>query len=453
MTWRPILPAILGITLLASAAFGVHGQSFDVTLETPRRVAYKTIEGQRFQGELFRYERERFGVLIPDGQTHDVAWDALDPAMAERVWKRLLRKDDALGWAHAGVVYQDLEIAHGLADARVRRSQMAFDTAVRLDPSLEDQVAQWRDGGDAKEIAVETTPEPTAAENHDEAIDNTTDAPRPQGAGLWKQLTPEEHAQRTDDAVQWTQEHLDAVGIEYTKTQTAHFVLFADASLGRRDRDFTLGLLEKMYDDCLNMFALTPDDQVYAGKCTVVVIRRDEDFFAYEKRGHNRATTQLGGVCHYLPNGDVQIVAHRSDDEWFFRKMLVHENVHGFIHRSRARVPSWMNEGLAEYIAHRIVPESTVVESRRRQAHGELHKKTDVSVIFGGWPSTQWAYGLSYGLTELMIDGDRLAYRQLVHDIKDGVAWTESLQNNFRVDAAGLVSLYCQVHNLPEPGE
>ncbi|MEM7624983.1 MAG: hypothetical protein AAF333_05090 [Planctomycetota bacterium] len=455
MTRRQLIPAFFGVLVILTASLGVRGQSFDVDLETPRRVMYKTLNGERGQADVVGYSREAFRVQAAEGETDAVAWDTLDPATAERVWKKLLRKNDALGWAHAGVVYRDLEIAQGLTDARVRRSDMAFDRALRLDPSLADRVDEWRRGSGAAESPA---PEPAATENLDDpGVSANQAAPpsRPRHAQFWKQLSPEEHARRTNAAREWTQGHLDAIGVEYTVTETAHFVLFSDTSLGRRDREFTLNLLEEMYQQCLDMFALGPDDQVYAGKCTLVVIRRPEDFFAYEKQAYNRVTNALGGVCHYLPNGDVQIVAHRSDDEWFFRKMLVHENVHGFVHRyrSQASIPIWMNEGLAEYIAHRIVPQSTVVESRRREAHGEFHRNRDMYEIFRRWPGGQWPYGISYGLTELMIDGDRLAYRQLFHDIKDGVDWVEALQNNFRVDPPGLISLYCQVHNLPDPAE
>lgn len=451
MTRLRIIQLGLFVWLISAVNF-VTAQAFDVTLEPPRKVAFKTSDGHNFQGHALGYQRTHFRIQTPDGQELDTAWDTLELAMVDRVWKRMLRKDDALGWAHAGVVFQDLEAAQGLANARVRRSEMAFNTAVRLDAELAEQIAAWR-GENQEADSSDETAVTEHGHTHDPNHESPTAPPRAEGAQLWKQFTPEEHAQRTAARVEWTRGHLNTVGIDYSIIETEHFILFSDDSLSKRDRRITLNLLEKMYADCLFMFALTPEDQVYAGKCTVIVIRRDRDFLEYERVAYNRVTQFLGGVCHYLPNGDVQIVAHRGDDEAFFRKMLVHENVHGFVHRyrSQAQIPIWLNEGLAEYIAHRVVPESGVVEARRREAHSELRKRNNLNAVFYGWPPTQWAYGISYGLTEFMIDGNRLAYRQLIHDIKDGVPWAESMKNNFRVDAPGLLAAYCQAHGLPIP--
>lgn len=50
-----------------------------------------------------------------------------------------------------------------------------------------------------------------------------------------------------------------------------------------------------------------------------------------------------------------------------------------------------------------------------------------------------------------MIQGDRKAYKNLIHDIKDGVDWREALKTHFRCDPHRLLSTYCQHHGLPDP--
>ncbi|MBB6429600.1 hypothetical protein [Algisphaera agarilytica] len=441
---NPYSGRLIGL-VIALIAFPAIGEEVSVVFDPPKRIIYRDADGVTQRRAIEGYDLEF--VQMGGRKFKPVAWSDLGPKASYEIFRLVLRDGDGEDWLGAGLILQNLEPPY--RRNRSRGAMYAFDRAVELDPSLAERVAELR-AEPAQPATEKEQAEPETAEPHEPHHVETD-----HGDNEWPQLTEEEHQRLTESEVRWTREHLDALGLDYRVMESEHFVVLADRNLGKSDAKSSLQLLEKMYGELLGMFNLESDDQVYAGKCTVVIIHRREDFRAYEQRAYNYDASSAAGVCHYRAQGAVQIVARRSDDEWFYRKMLVHENVHGFLHRYRssARVPTWLNEGLAEYIAHRLVPQSTVVESRRRKAHVEIHKGDlgQLTGIFDNWSGGSWAYGLSYGLTDLMIEGDKKAYKNLIHDIKDGVTWKEALETNFRCDPARLLSTYCQHHGLPDP--
>src|SRR5262249_9174659 len=60
----------------------------------------------------------------------------------------------------------------------------------------------------------------------------------------------------------------------------------------------------------------------------------------------------------------------RGNDPNDFGQMLVHETSHGFIHRykTKAQLPNWVDEGMADLIGAEMVPASTAVRNREIKA-------------------------------------------------------------------------------------
>ena len=70
-------------------------------------------------------------------------------------------------------------------------------------------------------------------------------------------------------------------------------------------------------------------------------------------------------MCHTFGSGDVHIAFYRQPNDFDSAHVLVHESVHGFVHRYRSPldIPSWANEGLAEAIATDMVPQPGMAQS------------------------------------------------------------------------------------------
>ncbi len=83
--------------------------------------------------------------------------------------------------------------------------------------------------------------------------------------------------------------------------------------------------------------------------------------------------------------------------------MLVHETSHGFIHRykTKAQLPNWVDEGMADLIGAEMVPASNAVRNRelkalqqlaeQRSLGGMLSRRTDRSAGNTAWPATSIA--------------------------------------------------------------
>ncbi|MEM6458867.1 MAG: hypothetical protein AAF710_05690 [Planctomycetota bacterium] len=442
---RRVVGPWLAVLMLAGTT--ASAETVSVVFDPPKRVVYRDADNRVQRRVIAGYDLD--AVQMGGSVFRRIAWADLGPRTSWRVLNALIDDRDAEGWINAGLILRPLEADPSAPERRRRTADAAFDRAIRIDPSLRPRVEALREGRDPPEAA----PPPDAPAP--EPSSDTPSASPPDAAPGWPILSPPQHAELTAAETRWALDHLEGLGLRIRVVESAHFTLLVDRALGASDARTSLDLLERMYEQLLVMFDLTPDDQVYAGRCVVVVLRRREDFLAYERRAYDFDASRAGGVCHYRPSGAVHIVAFRSEDEWWYRSLLVHENVHGFLHRYRSptHVASWLNEGLAEYLAHRLVPRTGIVEKRRRAAHAEFHKQdlAGLSRIFERWLMESWAYGLAYGLTDLMIRADPDAYARLIHDIKDGRPWRDALRDHYRADPQRLLSLYAESHGLPTP--
>src|SRR5204862_5952897 len=95
-----------------------------------------------------------------------------------------------------------------------------------------------------------------------------------------------------------------------------------------------------------------------------------KDYKRFEAESHDTDSGTSAGMCHSYITGYVHTAFYRQPDEKVFAHVLVHESVHGFVHRYRSHVylPSWANEGLAEVIAAELVPHKTWDPARRSSA-------------------------------------------------------------------------------------
>ena len=110
--------------------------------------------------------------------------------------------------------------------------------------------------------------------------------------------------------------------------------------------------------------------------------------------------------------------------------------MHRFI--TPARLPTWANEGFAEYIASRAFPGSPVDGNRRQQGlayirqSGDLQRIMKMSYRDGTWPGDQGVgYSVGYLLCDLMIREHPQGFVDWVRAVKAGKNWREALETQF----------------------
>jgi hypothetical protein len=201
-----------------------------------------------------------------------------------------------------------------------------------------------------------------------------------------------------------------------------------------------------MYARLSEIFGVAPGTNIWRGKALVLVFLQRETYNKFEQDFFHSDASKTGGRCHESSNGDVQIAFYRESDDRWFAHVLVHESTHGFLHRYRsaAGIPSWANEGLAEYIAFELVEQSGAKQANMAEARTDLQAHKDLSDFFAAAHIDNERYAVARTLTEFMITRDKAAYVKFINGIKDGMEVAESLQKSYGATLEQIVEAYAQ---------
>jgi hypothetical protein len=208
--------------------------------------------------------------------------------------------------------------------------------------------------------------------------------------------------------------------------------------------------LDKMFDLMCSMYRIKPGTPVWKGKCLVVAFVEQRDFLAFEASFMNNPGAQgAQGICHQSSDGDVTMACYRGDSPQYFGQVLVHETSHGFIHRYRtmARLPSWANEGMADWIAQALVNYDGGVKQRRLMAVENLRRTRSLQGLLQDGPVD---YGIATHLTDFLIQKDKAKYAEWVNGIKNGTPWEQSLKDSYGVTADQLITAFGQAIGVPD---
>jgi hypothetical protein len=267
---------------------------------------------------------------------------------------------------------------------------------------------------------------------------------RTKGHHLWTKRGNDEQAQTVAEHKAF----LDKVNTKFggrMRTLESDYFLFC-TDLAPAEAELSVRYLNAMYDKLCEMFGVMPGENIWHGKCVIVAFHNESDYHAFEKLMMNNPTPEgTAGLHHGYRDGKSIISCMRGTDPAFYRVVLVHETVHGFLHRykSSAHIQSWVNEGIADWIADFVVPDSNTVKRRRQSARSRLLKTRtlgagffEVSHIDGD------DYGTASDMTDMMLLSSAASYRLFLDGIKEGQSWEESLMNSYGVTSAQLAELY-----------
>ena len=146
------------------------------------------------------------------------------------------------------------------------------------------------------------------------------------------------------------------------------------------------------------------------------------------------------------------ISCFRGNDPDFFASVLVHETSHGFVHRyqSSARVNTWINEGIAEWVAAAVVRTDDTVVRRQRDAAARVKQIGNLGAnFFENGRVEEWQYGAATTIVDMLLKIDGKKYRQFIDGIKEGLDWQESLKEAFKMTPDELVTRYGQFIGAP----
>jgi hypothetical protein len=206
--------------------------------------------------------------------------------------------------------------------------------------------------------------------------------------------------------------------------------------------------LDAMNEQLGQAFGFEPGANVWYGKATIVAFLNRESFVEFEREFMNNENTGgAQGLCHQSNSGRVVVGCYRGNNPSFFASLLVHETAHGYVHRYKSTVPipSWLNEGIADWIADVTVPNCDEVQKRQKRAADRLRQfGTFGGQFFDARKIPGDLYGSASACVNLMMRESPVGFRVCVDGIKEGFSWQESLQRAFGLSPNGLAAAYGQ---------
>lgn len=270
----------------------------------------------------------------------------------------------------------------------------------------------------------------------------------------WPELSSKEQADWVDKLKAIADEDQTKLGRPCQLYETKFFLFYTD--LSAREANNWSALLDRMYARLSETFGVPSGKNIWLGKALVFVFSKKNDYMKFESEIENTDATGTAGMCQSYGDGKVIIAFYRQPQELEFAHVLVHESVHGFVHRYRSRVfvPSWANEGLAEVIATDLVPQRGHRDYVKSLARQELQTHNNsMGDFFTAKHIAGWQYPVAQMLCEFMITAGKQNYVDFIKGIKDGLSWDDALENRFHAPVERLVAIFGQtlgIRNLSE---
>ncbi len=272
------------------------------------------------------------------------------------------------------------------------------------------------------------------------------------GAKVWEFLDAEEITQRTQtdkEFLQSVQKQLPQVALRLVETK--YYMLLTDLDAVTAQQ--YLKYLDAMYEEMCRAFGVAIGTNIWAGKCLVVAFQNKADFLTLERDILKRSTEpeKSQGLCHSQSNGQVLISIWKGDATSHFANALVHETSHGFVHRyrSNARLPSWLNEGMADWIANLIVKNETL-KSRQAKSAKHIQQQRSLAGYFEKKQIAGEEYGIASSMVDILLELDTKKFRPFFVAIKEGTDPEDALRQVYQMSYKDLARLYGRRIGLPD---
>ncbi len=273
------------------------------------------------------------------------------------------------------------------------------------------------------------------------------------GVWLWPELTDEQ--QKTEVVEQ--KKHLEKISRHFSTLnlqlqETRHF-LFLSVFTPAQAAVYT-PYLDTMHEELCKAYGIKNRDKVWKGKVPVVVLGRSDQFMEFERVFFKNSAVlqQAQGLAHMDSTGMVSISCWCGSDPYYFGGVLVHETTHGFNHRYKSpqRLPSWLDEGIADWAAIAVVRGNRGARNRVRDAVLQARKLGSLGGdFFTADQIAGWQYGIAAGMTDFLLKTNSKAFRELIDGIKSGKKWEDALQESYGVTPAELTAQFGMSVGIP----
>lgn len=287
-------------------------------------------------------------------------------------------------------------------------------------------------------------------QKRNEAVENKLGS---SGNLLWEEYSPEDQIKFVEEhkkSLREVGQHFRALKMNFYETK--YFLFYTNIS-AKQVAPY-LVQLDKMNELLGKAFGFKPGHNIWRGKAVIVAFTTEAAFLEFERKFYNRteAPGKFMGLCHSHGDGKVIVSCYQGDDPDFFGALLVHETSHGYMHRYRstAHIPSWFNEGIADWVAMMVVPSCKETQRRQKESVRQLRKSQSFGgLFFSSEQIENWQYGSASAIVQLMVKASPEQFKLFFNGIKDGLTWQDSLLRSYGITAQQLCTIYGQSIGVP----
>jgi len=259
----------------------------------------------------------------------------------------------------------------------------------------------------------------------------------------WPKLTDEQQAKAVEELKHVADDVAQKLKHDLLLHETKYFLFYSD--LNPREAANWAGLLDRMYGRLAELFAVPKGENLWRGKGLIFVFSKADDYRRFEREIAHVDPGSSAGMSHCFNNGIVMIAFYRQPQELTFAHVLVHESVHGFLHRYRSpvHIPSWANEGLAETIASELVPQRGRRDQVKTSAREFIQQHDNsLGAFFEAAHIDGWQYPVAETMCTFMISANKRNYVDFINGMKEGLSWEDSLAQRYKAPLDRLVAVY-----------
>jgi len=353
-----------------------------------------------------------------------VQWDELTGVSAYALLSRVIDRKDAQAWLKLGA------LAWGLNDTRDAKTALA--AAEKLDPSVKGDVEAVEASG-AGVLLEPAGPELMHDESPAEAAARAqNDDPH---APKYRKTTPAD----AKAALALTRAAASKVNAEMNlhlkEVESDHFLVFTDWDPS--SYVFIKQNLEAANTCVSKQFEISPSENIFIGKLGVYMFNTHEEFLRFAvTHDHLPPNNEIQGyyasgggeMAHMAMSKPGFGAGHEKEIEWAY--VLTHEFTHAFVarYRSTRRLPTWINEGIAEVIASSQFPRDV-----RYAAVAVARSHQSLAPLFNDRAGMQSAamYPVMRTVTALLISTDRKKFLSMFDELKAGAPGAKALMDNY----------------------
>lgn len=233
---------------------------------------------------------------------------------------------------------------------------------------------------------------------------------------------------------------------KFATSETAHYLILSDSSAGVTQQ--FAKCCEALYTNLQSQLSLAPKERVWDGKCVLMLFKARGEMLAYAGKYDEMESKTFEGYCGGQwtkdPRGPmlVYICMNTADIKpKEAQRIFVHEATHAFFfgYRSRVPLPTWLNEGIAEYMT--VVNDASLHQEKWAAATSTAKNMGLITMVIE--PRKEGLlegrdYPIAYSLVEVLVTASKTKFKALVDALKDGKPQNEALKAAYGVDSTGL---------------